>query len=112
MKIQGIENLSTQDIQREVERGGRFVIYKYCFSILVMTFQRPSTIHFVRSSENRIKKGMPYTLAICLAGWWGIPWGPIYSVGSIWTNSNGGIDVTTDVLHQLIQEASQKTNNN
>lgn len=105
MKIKGIEGLSYQEIQNEVERGGRFVVYKYCISIVVMTFMRPSAIHFVRATESRIGKSLPYTLTSCFAGWWGFPWGPIYSIASLAVNAKGGEDVTADVLRSLIQQA-------
>jgi hypothetical protein len=29
-----------------------------------------------------------------VAGWWGIPWGPIYTVQSLWVNLRGRHDVT------------------
>jgi hypothetical protein len=31
-------------------------------------------------------------------GWWGIPWGPIYSIGSLFSNLTGGKDMTKEVL--------------
>jgi hypothetical protein len=29
-----------------------------------------------------------------VAGWWGIPFGPVFTIQSLWRNLNGGIDVT------------------
>jgi hypothetical protein len=34
-------------------------------------------------------------------GWWGIPWGPIRSVQSLWTNLKGGVDVTAEVANGM-----------
>jgi len=40
MKIKGIETLSPDQLRHEIERGGRFVIFQYCISIVVLTFKR------------------------------------------------------------------------
>jgi hypothetical protein len=34
-------------------------------------------------------------------GWWGIPWGPIFTVPALVTNLRGGIDVTESMLASL-----------
>ena len=57
MKIIGIEGMTVQQVQDAVSRGGRFVIYQYCFSIIVMTFRRGSDIHFVPPGKSAAAKG-------------------------------------------------------
>jgi hypothetical protein len=44
---------------------------------------------------------MPWTLLTLVMGWWGIPWGPIRSVQSLWTNLKGGVDVTAEVANGM-----------
>lgn len=105
MKIVGIENLSTAQIRDEVQRGGKFVYFQFCISVIIMTFRRPSEIHFVRSGESAVAKGLSYSLISFFVGWWGIPWGPIYTVGSLVNNFRGGKDVTEQVLANLQQHA-------
>ena len=34
-------------------------------------------------------------------GWWGIPWGPIWTISTIVTNLRGGRDVTNDVVRSM-----------
>jgi len=46
-------------------------------------------------------KGMGFTLLTLVAGWWGFPWGPIYSVQSIYSNLSGGKDVTKEIAATL-----------
>lgn len=101
MKINGVEGLSPEELALELQRGGRFVIFHYTISILVLTFRRGSDIYFVRAGESAAAKGIPYTLLSLLAGWWGIPWGPIYTIGSVFTNLGGGKDVTREVAAAL-----------
>lgn len=98
MKIVGTEGLSNAQVQDEISRGGKFVLFQYCVSLLVITFRRSSNIHFVRAGESAVTKGLGFTLISLLLGWWGIPWGPIYTIGSLVTNLGGGKDVTQQVL--------------
>lgn len=99
--IKGIEGLTDDYINYEIQKGAKFVVYQYCISIFVMTFKRGSDVYFVRSGESRVKKGILYTVISLLFGWWGIPWGPIYTIGSIFTNLGGGKDVTQDLLNHI-----------
>ncbi len=101
MKIVGIENMTTQQVNDQLQRGARFIIYQYCVSILVMSFKRSSDIHFVPAGESRARKGAVFCLLSLLLGWWGIPWGPIWTIATVGKNLGGGIDVTHDVLASL-----------
>ena len=38
MRIIGIENMSPEQLKGEVAAGGRFVIYQYCISVVVVDF--------------------------------------------------------------------------
>ena len=98
MKILGTETMGTDELNFELQRGGKFVIYQYCISLLVVTFKRSSDIYFIKTGENRITKGLLFSLISFLLGWWGIPWGPIYTIGAFVTNFGGGKDITQEVL--------------
>ncbi|HLW53498.1 MAG TPA: hypothetical protein VKW06_11700 [Candidatus Angelobacter sp.] len=100
-KITGIESMSKEQISFELQRGGKFVQYQYCISIVVMTFKRGTDIYFLRADENPVVKGLGWVLLTVLAGWWGIPFGPIFTVQSIWYNLKGGHDVTAGVCKSL-----------
>lgn len=101
MQIKGIEGLSNQEINQELRSGGKFVVYRYTISLLVVTLRRSSDVYFVRSTEKAAMKGMSYTLLTLVMGWWGIPWGPIYTIGSLGTNLGGGKDVTQEILNAV-----------
>jgi hypothetical protein len=102
MKINGVEGMTVGELEHELQRGGRFVIFLYTISVLVMTFRRPSEVYFVRAGESAAAKGLGYTLLTLFLGWWGIPWGPIYSIGTLATNLGGGKDVTAEVRAALV----------
>ena len=100
-QIKGIEGLTPGELSFEVNRGGKFVMYRYCVSVVFLTMMRGSDVYFVPADKSRVVKGLPWTLLTLIAGWWGIPWGPIYTVRSLWTNLRGGEDVTATVANSL-----------
>jgi hypothetical protein len=106
-EIKGLEGMSLDDIQRELSHGGRFVIFSYCVSPLLITLQRPSAIYFLRGHESALIKGLPYTLLTALAGWWGIPWGPIFSIHALAINLRGGRDITNEILCDLAYQGQE-----
>ena len=107
-KIVGLEQIkSGGELQQELQQGGKFVMYQYCISVLILTFKRSSNVYFIRHEENAIVKGLPFTLLSLVLGWWGIPWGPIYTVQSVWVNFQGGKNVTQEVLASMMS-TSQK----
>jgi hypothetical protein len=83
MKIQGIEGMSPDRIQSEIQRGAKLVFYQYAISILVISFRRSSDIYFIPAGESAVKKGLLWSLISLLAGLWGIPWGPIFTIQSL-----------------------------
>ena len=97
LQIKGAEDLPVSDFRYELQNGGRLVVYQYCVSILIMTFKRNSKVFFIKNGKSAIKNGLVYTLISLAFGWWGFPWGPIYTVGSVITNFSGGKDVTNEV---------------
>lgn len=101
MRIHGIDNLTLDDIEREVEAGGRFVFYEYCISLIVVSARRPSDLYFLRGDDWGIVRGLRYCLVSLLFGWWGIPWGLVYAPLTLFNNLGGGCDVTDEVLAML-----------
>lgn len=106
VKIRGTEGMRPGEVDFEIQRGARFVFFQYCISIVVLTFRRASDIYFLRQGESAVTKGLPFTLLSLVAGWWGIPWGPIYTIQSVYNNSRGGKDVTESVLNSVRAETA------
>jgi hypothetical protein len=109
MKIKNFDALTGDQINRELAHGARFVIFQFTISIVVMTFKRSSDIYFIKAGENATVKGLAYTFLTLIFGWWGIPWGPIYSIQSIVKNLSGGKNITSEVLASLNNAAVAKT---
>jgi hypothetical protein len=92
--IVGIHGMTPQQLAFELQRGGKFIQYQYCISALVITFKRGTDIYFIPADQSAVVKGLPWTILSFVVGWWGIPWGPIWTVQSLWHNLRGGHDVT------------------
>ncbi|RYZ18872.1 MAG: hypothetical protein EOP49_49090 [Sphingobacteriales bacterium] len=103
MQIKNIEGLSVAQIRDYVKMGSRFVVFPYTVSIVLATFKRSSSIYFIHPEEKSIKYSYKHILANGVAGWWGLPWGPIYTVQSLYHQLSGGKDITDEVMSHLIQ---------
>jgi len=100
-KIVGIDGMTVGEVVEGVKAGGRFVLFEYCFSIIVMTFKRGTDVYYIPPGGSTASKSLPYTLLTLLLGWWGFPWGFIYTPMAIATNLGGGRNVTKQVLASL-----------
>jgi hypothetical protein len=98
MKIRNIDGLSASDLQDEVSKGGRFVYYPFTVSLVLFTLKRTSDTYLVRAGEATTGRKMFFTTISLLFGWWGIPFGPKYTLKSIQTNLRGGKNVTDEVM--------------
>lgn len=96
--IIGVDGMTDDQIHAEIKRGGRFVSFDYTISIIIMTFRRSSDIYFLRAGESATSPQIGFTVLTFFLGWWGIPWGPIYTIGSLYRNLTGGRDVTQELL--------------
>jgi hypothetical protein len=97
MRIDGLDNLTAAELEAELAVGGRFVFYEFCISFLVLTLRCPTRVRYLRPSEYGVVRGLPYVLLSLLLGWWGLPWGIIYTPLTVFTNLCGGHDVTERV---------------
>ncbi len=66
-------------------RGAGFM---YAVSLLVVTFRNGSGGILCRRC--RRTEATKWTIVSALFGWWGIPWGPIYTIQAIAENLAGG----------------------
>jgi hypothetical protein len=101
MRIRGSEHLTPEELSAAVAAGGRFVFFEYCISLVVVTLRRPSDVYFLPAGSWGWSRGLPYSLISLLLGWWGLPWGFIYTPIALAGNLGGGRDVTADVLAHL-----------
>jgi hypothetical protein len=113
MKIKNIDGLSARELQQEGDNGSRFIYFAYTLSFAVVTFKRTSDVYMIRKGERRGYRSWPFTLVSFLFGWWGLPFGPKYTIEAIRNNLKGGKDVTDEVMstvagHILFREAERQ----
>jgi hypothetical protein len=77
--------------------GGRWVVFEYCISLVAVTFRQQSRPFFIEADGISWVRSLPYVLVSLLFGWWGLPWGVIYTPVTIFTNLTGGCDITAQV---------------
>jgi hypothetical protein len=97
MDLRGFEALTPADLEVHLQAGSRFVFFEYCISFLFVTLRRPSAVVLLRPNELGLAQGLPCTLVSLLLGWWGLPWGLVYTPLALLTNLSGGRDVTAEV---------------
>ncbi len=101
-KIIGIEGMTHDQLERAVALGGKFIAYQYIVSVLVLSFKRSSPIYFIPAGDSRVVKGLPWTGLALVAGWWGLPWGLIWTPIALVNNLRGGVDMTANVTFKLL----------
>lgn len=104
-----VEQMTPEQLRFEIQRGAKFVQYQYCISVLVMTFKRFSKITYVAPEESAVVKGLGFTLLAFVAGWWGFPWGPIWTIEALWVNLRGGKDLTSQIAARLAMPVAAAT---
>jgi hypothetical protein len=100
LKIKGTKGAPIADIIEDTGKGGRFVYYSYCISVIFMTFRLRSAVYYVHSGQSPLRRGWPFLVISALFGWWGIPWGPIYTAQAIYIAIRGK-DVTNAAIKAL-----------
>jgi hypothetical protein len=93
---------TVEKLEQEVRAGGRFVIFDWNFSILVMSFQRHTDLQWVGRGADGSGRATLWTLISMVVGWWGLPWGVIFTFSTMYHNALGGRDVTAAVLDQVV----------
>jgi len=77
--------------------AGRWVAYEYCISLIAVTLRRTSRPIYLQPGQIAWVHGLPYVGISLLLGWWGLPWGVIYTPVTIFANLAGGCDITAQV---------------
>jgi hypothetical protein len=96
-----LENLTRDELMAELAAGGRLVFFEFCISVVFATLRCPTRIRLLRPGQYRWFRALPYTILSFLLGWWGLPWGPIFTALVIFNNLRGGQDVTGQVIDLL-----------
>lgn len=106
MKTNNIEGLSIFEINVLIQQGGKFVIFPYTISKLVKKIKN-SNIYFIRPNENTFKYALKHFFINLSMGWRTFPFGPIYTIKSLYYLIIGGKDYTDIILSDLAENNPQ-----
>lgn len=89
------------------------VLRSYQTTVSVVVFSmKEQTRFYVAGQESGALSGIFCTITSLVFGWWGIPWGPIWTVQSLLRNIRGGskqkVGDLLSVLEAAVQEEIQK----
>lgn len=82
-----IEPISCESC-RKITAQPRFVVYRHVVSFVLGTVRTPVQGIFCAECAN--SKGLKATAISAIAGWWGVPWGPLYTLSEGLRNAFGG----------------------
>ncbi len=100
MDIKGAESLTAEEFAGELQRGAKVIEFSYCISLLVVTLRR-SALVLVRPGESPQAASLPYFFLSMVLGWWGFPFGLIFTPIALIQNLTGGTDHTARFLASL-----------
>lgn len=103
-KINNTAGLSLEQLYTGLSTGGCIISYGYCISAIAFTYRLMSAPYYIKAGEKPSTYRKKYNRLSRIFGWWGIPWGPIYTFDMLRMNRDkrgGGINITEDVLSVL-----------
>lgn len=106
MNIIGAGTLSEEEIALKLTEGHRLVSYEYCLSFIVVTLKRPTAFYLIAPKESDFGNRALFSSLSFFFGWWGIPWGPIYTIGTIYRNVSGGHDHSQTLINHVLAKGS------
>ncbi len=96
--LAGTEGMTLGDVELDVLKGGRFLRYYWNVSVIVLSFRNSTALAYVRSDRSAGLGALGCGVFSLFFGWWGFPWGIVYTPLSLWHNTRGGTDHTHEVL--------------
>ncbi len=72
--------------------------YDAVLSLLIMSWKLPSRFTLDRGEARRVH--VACSLISCVFGWWGIPWGPIWTARAITGNARGAKELAVGELFE------------
>ncbi|MBR8536870.1 hypothetical protein KDU71_14945 [Carboxylicivirga sediminis] len=103
-KLKLPQPLTIEELKYKVENGYRFKAFQYCFSPIFATYYPFSPAFLLKDGETGKPQIRKYNMISAIFGWWGVPYGPLYTIRSMRFNLKGGLDVTDDILKNITEE--------
>ncbi len=109
-----LENIVNKDESLvTTEAPKRKIRYQYVISTITSTRRRRSRVFEFEATDGWFKRfsiGLPYSFMSIILGWWGFPFGIMFTPVAIFRNTIGGEDVTFKQIDNDV--VSEKFTNN
>ncbi|GAB5557454.1 MAG: hypothetical protein SchgKO_16670 [Schleiferiaceae bacterium] len=100
-KLSNTENLSAEEIQRKIEDGATFKVFRYRIGVLALSLDRFSPAILISNSSEQEAYRKKYNRMNYWLGWFYLRRGPFNWITPIRFNNKGGMDVTLDIVKNL-----------
>lgn len=77
--------------EKPVTRDTSIVQFQAAISVLILTVKSPSRF-YIKGHHSIFLMAITYSIVSLILGWWGIPWGPIYTLQAVFKNLTGGYE--------------------
>ncbi len=91
-------------LQKEVEKGGKFITYSYNISLLGLMLNRLSPAIFIPAGKTDVHYRKKFNALCYVFGWWSLPGIP-KTISNIRFNNSGGLDITDDIMLNIKEES-------
>jgi len=105
--VHGLDRLAPEALEQAIAAGGRIVFFEYCISLIFVSLRRQTQPYFLKAGETGLLLGLRYAFLSLLLGWWGVPWGIIYTPLTLISDLSGGCDITSEVREMLSRQAGR-----
>ena len=107
-KLQNIKDDDLGNLIKDVDSGGKFILFNYRIGLGAVSLLRFSPAIFIKHNGDFEKFKKKYNRKNLLFGPWFIFKGPFLTYNAYKINRNGGIDITKDIITNLTQEYLDK----
>ncbi|MDO6743675.1 hypothetical protein Q4553_03760 [Tenacibaculum soleae] len=107
-KLYNIKNNDLKNLKKDIDSGGKFILFNYRIGLGVVSLLRFSPAIFIKQRDEIEKFKKKYNRINFLFGPWFIFRGPFLTYNAYKVNKNGGMDITKDIMINLTQEHLEK----
>lgn len=102
-KIKNVRNSSLDLLKKDIDAGGKFLLFNYRIGLGVVSLLRFSPAIFIKKAEDMETFTKKYNRINFLFGPWFIFKGSFLTYDAYKINKNGGVDITKDIMANLTQ---------
>lgn len=107
-KLQNIKTSDLEELKRDVNNGGKFVLFNYRIGLGVISLLRFSPAFFIKREHEIELFQKKYNIINLVFGPWVLLQGPFLTYDAYKVNKKGGINITKDIMINLTQESLLK----